>query len=303
MAIVLARQPVRQGRDPGRADLPRHRAARDPRPQRLDGAARRLRRRAPDRRPGQRAADRQPEEHVLRLRQGAGRRRDRGLRAGAWPGTSSTTSPRCAAPASRSTSTGGNGSPSPVPSTRTRSCGLATRYVRLRLRPAPRAPLKQSWVISGIKDLVVLKSTGSQFAGFLNDGYTTLPEATDRILATSLTARWRYAADGRGVGRGVRAGAADPARAVRRACTAGRCSRRCGRWGRPCSRPGTTSPRSGCRRRTSITSWSTCRRSGWRIPGEVFLAADRPYGLIQCAVEREGAADAGPAWELPAAFA
>src|SRR6185312_3434641 len=48
------------------------------------------------------------------------------------------------------------------------------------------------WVISGIKDLIVLKSTGSEFAGFLKDRYTTLPETTDRILATSLTARWRY---------------------------------------------------------------------------------------------------------------
>ena len=43
---------------------------------------------------------------------------------------------------------------------------------------------KKEWVISGIKDLVVLKSTGSEFSGFLRDRYTTLAEATDRILAT-----------------------------------------------------------------------------------------------------------------------
>ncbi|MGH3509407.1 MAG: factor-independent urate hydroxylase [Nocardioidaceae bacterium] len=47
-------------------------------------------------------------------------------------------------------------------------------------------------VTSGISDLVVLKSTGSEFAGFLVDEYTTLPETHDRVLATSLTARWRY---------------------------------------------------------------------------------------------------------------
>ncbi len=29
-------------------------------------------------------------------------------------------------------------------------------------------------------------------------------------------------------------------------------------------------------------------------PGEVFHADDRPYGLIQCAVRREGGPDAGP---------
>src|SRR5215469_13070797 len=53
--------------------------------------------------------------------------------------------------------------------------------------------ISASWVVSGVKDLVVLKSTGSEFAGFYKDRYTTLAETTDRILATSLTVRWRYA--------------------------------------------------------------------------------------------------------------
>ena len=48
-------------------------------------------------------------------------------------------------------------------------------------------------VESGLKDLVVLKSTGSEFKGFLRDDYTTLDDADDRVLATSLTATWRYA--------------------------------------------------------------------------------------------------------------
>lgn len=47
-------------------------------------------------------------------------------------------------------------------------------------------------VTSGLTDLVVLKSTGSEFRGFLKDDYTTLPETDDRILATSLTASWRW---------------------------------------------------------------------------------------------------------------
>jgi urate oxidase len=47
-------------------------------------------------------------------------------------------------------------------------------------------------VESGLKDLIVLKSTGSEFHGFLRDRYTTLADTTDRILATSLQARWRY---------------------------------------------------------------------------------------------------------------
>ena len=47
-------------------------------------------------------------------------------------------------------------------------------------------------VESGIEDLIVLKTTKSGFAGFIKDQYTTLPEATDRILATSVKANWRY---------------------------------------------------------------------------------------------------------------
>jgi urate oxidase len=47
-------------------------------------------------------------------------------------------------------------------------------------------------VIAGLADLVVLKSTGSEFHGYPRDRYTTLEETSDRILATSVTARWRY---------------------------------------------------------------------------------------------------------------
>lgn len=47
-------------------------------------------------------------------------------------------------------------------------------------------------VEAGIEGLTVLKSAGSAFAGFLRDRFTTLPEASDRIFATSVSARWRY---------------------------------------------------------------------------------------------------------------
>ena len=51
----------------------------------------------------------------------------------------------------------------------------------------------ESWqVISGLKDLTVLNSTNSEFWGFAKDKYTTLPEAYDRILATQVSAKWRY---------------------------------------------------------------------------------------------------------------
>jgi urate oxidase len=49
-------------------------------------------------------------------------------------------------------------------------------------------------VLAGLRDLVVLKTTGSEFWGFPRDRYTTLAETRDRILATAVTARWRYTA-------------------------------------------------------------------------------------------------------------
>ncbi|MGA4545720.1 factor-independent urate hydroxylase [Uniformispora flossi] len=49
-------------------------------------------------------------------------------------------------------------------------------------------------VVSGLDDVTVLKSTGSEFHGFLTDRYTTLEPTDDRVLATSVSARWRHAA-------------------------------------------------------------------------------------------------------------
>jgi urate oxidase len=49
-------------------------------------------------------------------------------------------------------------------------------------------------VTSGLRGLVVLRTTDSAFAGFPRDEYTTLADTRDRILATSITAAWQYAA-------------------------------------------------------------------------------------------------------------
>jgi urate oxidase len=45
---------------------------------------------------------------------------------------------------------------------------------------------------SGVAGFLLMKTTGSAFEGFLRDEHTTLPEAPDRILATSLDATWRH---------------------------------------------------------------------------------------------------------------
>jgi urate oxidase len=47
-------------------------------------------------------------------------------------------------------------------------------------------------VVSGLTNLVVLKTTDSAFSGFPRDEYTTLPDTSDRILATSVTVTWTY---------------------------------------------------------------------------------------------------------------
>jgi urate oxidase len=47
-------------------------------------------------------------------------------------------------------------------------------------------------VRSGVEDLLILKSTASSFQGYPKDEFTTLPEADDRIFATSLAAMWTW---------------------------------------------------------------------------------------------------------------
>lgn len=47
-------------------------------------------------------------------------------------------------------------------------------------------------VEAGVEDLVVLKTRRSAFKGFPRDRYTTLPDTDDRLMATRLTAIWRY---------------------------------------------------------------------------------------------------------------
>jgi urate oxidase len=54
---------------------------------------------------------------------------------------------------------------------------------------------EEAQVSGGIKDLTVLNTTGSEFWGYPRDEYTTLPETKDRILATAVTAKWRFSTE------------------------------------------------------------------------------------------------------------
>jgi urate oxidase len=52
-----------------------------------------------------------------------------------------------------------------------------------------------TWVSSGVRDLWILKTTDSEFWGFLQDRFTTLEPAHDRLMATSLLAQWWHTSE------------------------------------------------------------------------------------------------------------
>ncbi len=157
----------------------------------------------------------------------------------------------------------------------------------------------QAWVVSGVKDLVVLKSTGSEFKGYLKDEYTTLKETDDRILATSLVARWRYEAsattDGTDWNKSF-----DDIRQVMLESFATTYSRALQE-----SLYAMGSAVLEAHPEVAEIKFSAPNKHHFLVdlspfgldnPGEVFIAADRPYGLIEASVQRENGSDAGDAW-------
>jgi urate oxidase len=152
-----------------------------------------------------------------------------------------------------------------------------------------------AWVTSGLKDLVVAKTTGSEFHGFRKDRYTSLPETNDRILATSLVARWLYAgtsldwdASYTSIRASLLATFADlHSLALQQTLHA---------MGRAVleQHPEVVEIRfSAPNRHHFLVDLSPF---GVDNPGEVFHAADRPYGLIEATVLRDDGPDPGSAW-------
>jgi urate oxidase len=163
------------------------------------------------------------------------------------------------------------------------------------------ADAQRVWVTGGLKELVLLKSTGSEFHGFLEDKYTRLEPTTDRVMATSLDARWRFDDSAAGftpedwnavydtVHQSLAASFAtvhslalqqtlfEMGKAVLEAV------------------PHLVEVRlSAPNKHHFLFDLSPF---GVENNNEVFHAADRPYGLIQASVLRDDAPDAGPAWE------
>ena len=157
----------------------------------------------------------------------------------------------------------------------------------------------RAWVVSGVKDLVVLKSTDSEFKGFLKDKYTTLQETDDRILATSLVARWRYESsavtDGTDWNKSF-----DDIRQVLLETFATTYSRALQE-----SLYAMGSAVLAAHPEVAEIKFSAPNKHHFLVdlspfgldnPGEVFVAADRPYGLIEASVQRENGSEPGDAW-------
>ncbi|WP_028926572.1 factor-independent urate hydroxylase [Pseudonocardia acaciae] len=157
---------------------------------------------------------------------------------------------------------------------------------------------RRVWVVSGLKDLTLLKSTGSEFHGFLRDGYTTLAETDDRIMATSLVARWRYNEPVADWGKAY----ADIRQILlARFAEVHSLALQQTLWemGRAVlqAHPEVAEVMfSAPNKHHFVVDLSPF---GLDNPNEVFHADDRPYGLIECNVTRDDApADAGRAWQM-----
>lgn len=142
-------------------------------------------------------------------------------------------------------------------------------------------------VVAGLEDLVVLKSTGSEFKGFLRDEYTTLPDADDRILATALQAEWSY-----GRGREVDWNATYASvRSLLLSTFATTYSRALQEtlyaMGRAVLEAHDEIDLISLKAPNKHHFLVDLEPFGLDNPGEVFIAADRPYGLIEAVVMRE----------------
>ncbi len=161
---------------------------------------------------------------------------------------------------------------------------------------------QRAWVVSGLKDLVVLKTTGSEFHGFLSDAYTTLRETTDRVMATSLVARWRYLGtdvDWAASYAGIKALLLDRFAQVHSLAL----QQTLWEMGKAVLEQHDRVAEIRLSAPNIHHFVVDLGPFGLDNPNEVFHADDRPYGLIQTTVQRDDAPDAGLAWYTVPGFA
>jgi urate oxidase len=157
-------------------------------------------------------------------------------------------------------------------------------------------PQEHSFRSAGLQDLVVLKSAGSEFSGFIRDQYTTLKETTDRILATAVTARWRHA--GKGDDWDASFAAARTALLERFTATHSLSLQQTlyqMAAGVIESTPAIVEARLSLPNRHHYVV--DLEPFGLRNDNEVFRVEDRPYGMIEAVVLIPDAPSAGPVWD------
>ena len=152
-----------------------------------------------------------------------------------------------------------------------------------------------TWAVSGVNDLVILKSTGSEFTGYIKDRYTTLAETQDRVMATSVKARWRY--------RDTQVDWAKSFVDIRRILIATFASKHSLSLQQTLYAMGEAALEAHeevAEVRMAMPNMHhfvvDLSPFGLANENEVFYAADRPYGLIEGTITRDDAREAAIAW-------
>jgi urate oxidase len=153
-------------------------------------------------------------------------------------------------------------------------------------------------VVSGIKDLIVLNTTASEFWGYPKDPYTTLPETKDRILATQVNAAWRFRPPA--VADTDWAAAFETAKSTVLETFAGAYTYSLQQMLYTLGSAIIAAVPAICEVRLALPNKHhfvvDLAPFGLENDREVYYAADRPYGLIEGTVLADDAPDAGIAW-------
>jgi urate oxidase len=153
-------------------------------------------------------------------------------------------------------------------------------------------------VVSGVRDLIVMNTTASEFWGYQKDPYTTLAETTDRILATQVNASWRFRPEA--IPGTDWAAAFDAARAGLLDAFAGTYSYSLQQTLYAIGSAVIAAVPAICEVRLALPNRHhfpvDLAPFGLENDREVYYAADRPYGLIEGAVLADDAPDEGLAW-------
>jgi urate oxidase len=154
-----------------------------------------------------------------------------------------------------------------------------------------------TWIVSGVKDLVVLKTTDSEFWGYIEDQYTTLQPTNDRIMATSLLAQWYHTSEDVDWGKSY-----DTVLSALLDIYAGHHSLALQQTlyemgsAALAGQPQVAEIRFSAPNKHHFVY--DLARFGLDNDHEVFHADDRPYGLIEATIRRDDAPDPGPAFDL-----